>query len=188
MEVGERHCNNLDPGGDTNKRNAVYDFKAGETYKLVVSGRSKFFRINRIVFRHTSTSSTTAQNLGTPESGTPGPPGPVTIPGRIEAEDYKFGGEGVGYHDTTAGNTGGDYRSDDVDIAGLRGGGYNVGWTAPVSGWTTTSPCRRRERTMSPCASPPSRTDVVQAATQRRGPDRGDPCPTPPTGKPTPTW
>ncbi|QTN32924.1 DUF5060 domain-containing protein [Akkermansiaceae bacterium] len=61
---------NLDPGGSTNKRVAAYDFKAGQTYKLVVSGRSKFFRINRIVFRHTSTSAATAQNLSTPESGT----------------------------------------------------------------------------------------------------------------------
>ncbi|MBK1825466.1 DUF5060 domain-containing protein [Haloferula rosea] len=63
---------NLDPGGHANKRVAVYDFKAGETYKLVVSGRSKFFRINRIVFRHTSTSQSVAQNLSTPESDTTG--------------------------------------------------------------------------------------------------------------------
>jgi hypothetical protein len=59
---------NLDPGGETNKRVAVYDFKAGQTYKLVVSGRSKFFRINRIVFRHANTAAATAQNLSTPES------------------------------------------------------------------------------------------------------------------------
>jgi hypothetical protein len=59
---------NLDPGGETNKRVAVYDFKAGQTYKLVVSGRSKFFRLNRIVFRHTNTAAATAQNLATPES------------------------------------------------------------------------------------------------------------------------
>ncbi|MDA7880793.1 hypothetical protein N9A94_00630 [Akkermansiaceae bacterium] len=58
---------NLDPGGHSNKRVAVYDFKAGETYKLVVSGRSKFFRIDRIVFRHASTSSATAQNLKAPD-------------------------------------------------------------------------------------------------------------------------
>lgn len=44
--------NRLDPGGHNNKRVAVYDFKAGETYKLVVSGRSKFFKIDRLAFRH----------------------------------------------------------------------------------------------------------------------------------------
>jgi hypothetical protein len=44
--------NRLDPGGDKNKRVAIYDFKAGETYKLVVSGRSRFFKVDRLVFRH----------------------------------------------------------------------------------------------------------------------------------------
>ncbi len=38
------------------------------------------------------------------------------IPGIIQAEDYKPGGEGIGYHDTTPGNTFGKYRNDDVDI------------------------------------------------------------------------
>lgn len=44
--------NRLDPGGHNNKRVAVYDFKAGESYKLVVSGRSQFFKVDRLVFRH----------------------------------------------------------------------------------------------------------------------------------------
>jgi len=50
----------------------------------------------------------------------------------LQAEDYRSGGEGVGYHDTTAGNTGGGYRSDNVDIQATTdaGGGYNVGWIA----------------------------------------------------------
>ena len=45
----------------------------------------------------------------------------VTLPARIEAEDY------VAFSDTTAGNEGGDYREDDVDIR-ARGAGYYVGW------------------------------------------------------------
>jgi glucosylceramidase len=59
----------------------------------------------------------------------PPPPGQV-IPGRIEAEDFNDGGEGRGYHDSTAGNTGGQYRNTDVDIEATSdvGGGYNVGW------------------------------------------------------------
>ena len=57
----------------------------------------------------------------------PGAPSPV--PGRIEAEDYDVGGEGVAYHDTTPGNDGNVYRFDDVDIEPLPdGSGYNVGW------------------------------------------------------------
>jgi lysophospholipase L1-like esterase len=64
------------------------------------------------------------------------------IPGTIEAEDYDRGSEGVAYHDTTAGNLGGAYRNDDVDIETLVGGGYGIShvkngewlrYTLPVS-------------------------------------------------------
>ena len=36
----------------------------------------------------------------------------------------------MGYHDTTPGNSGNQYRNDDVDIQATSdiGGGYNVGW------------------------------------------------------------
>ncbi len=56
---------------------------------------------------------------------------PRAIPGTIQAEDYDTGGEGVAYHDTTAGNSGGQYRSDGVDIEVTTdsGAGYDVGWT-----------------------------------------------------------
>jgi hypothetical protein len=57
-------------------------------------------------------------------------PNPHPVPGKIEAEDYDIGGEGVAYHDTTLGNEGGEYRGDDVGIQSTTdmGGGYNVGW------------------------------------------------------------
>ena len=42
------------------------------------------------------------------------------IPGLIQAEDYDLGGAGEAYHDTTATNTGGAYRNDDVDIKAIR--------------------------------------------------------------------
>lgn len=39
------------------------------------------------------------------------------IPGKVEAEDYKDGGEGVGYHDNSQGNSGdGNCRFDNVDL------------------------------------------------------------------------
>ncbi len=51
------------------------------------------------------------------------------VPGTVQAEDYDLGGEGVAYHDSDAGNTGGVYRTDDVDIeSGSGGNGHNVGW------------------------------------------------------------
>jgi uncharacterized repeat protein (TIGR02543 family) len=56
----------------------------------------------------------------------------ITLPGRFQAEDYKVGGEGTGYHDLTSGNTGGAYKpNDNVDIevtSDVNGGLYNVGW------------------------------------------------------------
>jgi endoglucanase len=52
----------------------------------------------------------------------------------IQAEDYDLGGEGVAYHDTTAGNAsaGTQRGSDGVDVETTTdsGGGSNVGWTA----------------------------------------------------------
>ena len=52
----------------------------------------------------------------------------VALPGRIEAENYDKGGEGVAYHDTTSGNSSGAYRNDDVDIKATTdtSGSYNV--------------------------------------------------------------
>ena len=55
---------------------------------------------------------------------------PRPIPGVVEAEFYDIGGEGVAYHDTTPGNTGGEYRSDDVDLEYKDGANLNVGWGA----------------------------------------------------------
>ncbi len=40
----------LDLGGHNRKRVPVYGFKAGETYTLTISGRSKQFNVDRIIF------------------------------------------------------------------------------------------------------------------------------------------
>ena len=56
---------------------------------------------------------------------------PWSLPGRIEAENYDEGGEGVAYGDSDGSNNGGAYRDDAVDIQGAHdptGGAYNVGW------------------------------------------------------------
>ena len=42
----------LDPGGHNNKRVAIYNLKAGETYTLTLSGRSQQFKADTILFRH----------------------------------------------------------------------------------------------------------------------------------------
>lgn len=54
------------------------------------------------------------------------------IPGRIEAEYYDLGDEGVTYHDLTIGNSGGAYRDDNVDIkSNAYDSGFSIGWMQP---------------------------------------------------------
>ena len=54
---------------------------------------------------------------------------PQALPGRIEAEDFDLGAEGVAYHDCDPQNRGGAYRPDTgVDLQACSEGGYNVGW------------------------------------------------------------
>ena len=57
----------------------------------------------------------------------------LLIPGRIEAEEYDLGGEGIGYHEANAnGNQGGAVlRNDEVDIEATQDvdGDYNIGYT-----------------------------------------------------------
>ena len=55
---------------------------------------------------------------------------PHNVPGRIEAENYDYGGENSSYLDNTSGNEGGSYRTDDVDVESTEDvdGDYNIGW------------------------------------------------------------
>src|SRR5207249_3611802 len=61
---------------------------------------------------------------------------PAAIAGLIEAENFDDGGEGIAYHDLTAGNSGGQYRQTNVDIETCSdvGGGYSLGYVA-VGEW-----------------------------------------------------
>lgn len=59
----------------------------------------------------------------------------IAVPGRIQAENYNNGGEGVGYHDTTAGNAGGAYRKDNVDIETCTDSTTASGQTCYDVGW-----------------------------------------------------
>jgi hypothetical protein len=49
---------------------AIYNFKAGETYTLTISGRSQRYNLDRIVLRHSSVAETIAQDPSVPESST----------------------------------------------------------------------------------------------------------------------
>ena len=57
---------------------------------------------------------------------------PHAVPGNIALKNYDNGGEGVAYHDTTNGNSGGLYRTNEKVDLGSGDGDAVVGWT--VSG------------------------------------------------------
>lgn len=65
-----------------------------------------------------------------------------TLPGTIQAEHYDVGGEGVSYHDLDVGNSFGEYREDDVDIAFLRDDNFYVANTK-ASEWLTYTVANR---------------------------------------------
>ena len=56
---------------------------------------------------------------------------PWSLPGAFQAENFDNGGQNVAYFDTTGGNSGGAYRSTDVDIepSADTGGGFNLSKT-----------------------------------------------------------
>jgi arabinoxylan arabinofuranohydrolase len=65
----------------------------------------------------------------TKQHGTPYFGSPRAIPGVIQAEDYDQGGQGISYSDGSPQNEGGAYRlNEGVDVGGIPGGGYHVGW------------------------------------------------------------
>ena len=89
-------------------------------------------QVLRVVFDANGQSAVGNLNWIRFSSGTPLPYGgvPVSFPGVVHAEDFDNGGEAIAYHDTTTGNSGGQYRGTDVDIQPSSLGGYNVGWTS----------------------------------------------------------
>src|SRR5262249_43738241 len=119
-------------------------FASGGTHTLRIQTREDGVRLDQVVLGPSSyLSSAPGQSLHAttivPRSPSTAPPSsastpysgsPAAIPGTVNAANFDNGGEGVAYHDTTSGNSGGQYRSTDVDIEAASEGGYDVGWTA----------------------------------------------------------
>jgi subtilisin family serine protease len=77
----------------------------------------------------TTTSNAVTIHVVAPPPSTPFGGTPASIPGLIEAENFDDGGEGIAYHDSTPGNSGGQYRQTDVDIvAAADPGGFALGY------------------------------------------------------------
>ncbi len=60
------------------------------------------------------------------------------IPGKVEAENYDLGGEGVAFHDLSPTNMGGQFRTDAVDLESCTEGGYDLGYVQ-AGEWTEYS-------------------------------------------------
>lgn len=97
------------------------DLTPGQKIMRLTIGETDYVNLNYVTF------TLTKELKQEPFSGTA-----ITVPGRIEAEDYDLGGEGLAYHEAnTNGNEGGStYRNDEVDVEETQdvGGGYNIGY------------------------------------------------------------
>ncbi|MEQ9232689.1 glycoside hydrolase family 9 protein [Coleofasciculus sp. E2-BRE-01] len=116
-------------GSDYTAQSGTLTFAAGETSKIVsvpVIGdttveSNETFRLN--LSNPSNGTIADAQGVGTINNDDSSSP-PANTPIRVQAEDY------ASFFDKSSGNTGGAFRSDDVDIQATTdlGGGYNVGW------------------------------------------------------------
>jgi len=83
---------------------------------LTMAASQQYFGFDAI--RVTASTSQSTANSGAASS----------VPGIIQAENYDQGGQGVAYNDFSTGNTGGQYRAEDVDVMASPdpAGGYIV--------------------------------------------------------------
>jgi Carbohydrate binding module (family 6)/PLD-like domain len=108
---------------------AVNNLLPGTTYYWRVVGKTwAQLGVSGPVWSFTTFGTSPGGSGNTPFGGTP-----AAIPGTFQAENFDEGAQFVARYDTTAGNSGGAYRSTDVDIEGTvdAGGGYNVSKTKP---------------------------------------------------------
>lgn len=100
----------------------------------VISGSSLSSGVFNVTISATNTDGTASKNLlltiNIPAAQLPYNGSPLTIPGKIEAEEYDKGGQGIAYNDTDATNNGGLFRpSEGVDLEACSEGGYDQGYT-----------------------------------------------------------
>ena len=138
-----------DTGGwDTwvNVRQSAVALSAGQqVWRLVLDSDGPSTAVGNFNYIRVEVSGSGGVGAGgsTPFGGTP-----AALPGVFQAENFDEGGENVAYHDHSPGNTGGEYRQTDVDIATtVDGGGYDIGWAGAGEWLNYTSP--RRARTTS---------------------------------------
>lgn len=106
-------------GGDDDYEQVTVDFNSGSATSITIYGAygSDEGRFDTFALESTGSEVIEEEETTTPSTAT-------SVPALIEAEDY------TDYSDTTSGNSGGEYTSDDVDVqvTSDTNGGYNVGW------------------------------------------------------------
>jgi SOS-response transcriptional repressor LexA len=114
------------PNPGTSEKYTVSNLLPGTTYYWRIVSKTWAQKINSGPIWSFTTSGSGGGGGGSgPFGGSP-----VAIPGTVQAENFDQGGQTIAYFDTTSGNSGGVYRSTDVDITSTTdsGGGYIVGW------------------------------------------------------------
>jgi hypothetical protein len=117
---------------------SVVQFSTSGTHTLRLQTREDGVQIDQIVLSPSTwlsaapgqrSGDSTIVSKSAPASGSsPYSGSAIALPGTIQAEAFDAGGEGIAYHDSTSGNSGGAYRATDVDLEAASSGGYNVGW------------------------------------------------------------
>jgi hypothetical protein len=117
---------------------AVVSFAGGGSHTLRIQTREDGVQLDQVVIGtgayliappgQNMNDHTIVPKSGTTGASTPFNVAPAQIPGVVLASDFDNGGEGVAYHDTSVGNSGGAYRQTDVDLEPSTDGGYDVGW------------------------------------------------------------
>lgn len=125
----------LPAGWDHQKWHVIRVEKEGMTFKIYVDGMLKSTRTANIPFSGRIGVTTYHDHaefgytaFGNRVNGSGVFSFNKPVPGIIPAVHYNEGGEGIGHHDLSSGNTGGKYRADSVDIRGCEEGGENIGW------------------------------------------------------------
>jgi hypothetical protein len=114
----------------TIRRNGVTLGAGQQVWRLVMDGLGPSGAVGNINWIRVVTTGGQPPPPPPPAGSTPFSGTPIALPGQIEAEDFDAGGAEVAYRDQSAGNTGGAYRSTDVDVGAATdtGGGFRLGW------------------------------------------------------------
>lgn len=120
-----------------------FTFSSSGSHTLRIQNREDGVAFDQVLLAAVAGDSAPGQRMGDAtilaKAGTPAPAPaaqpyggtPASVPGTLRSERFDDGGEGIAYHDTSAGNSGGAFRQTDVDLEASSDGGYNVGWVSP---------------------------------------------------------